>query len=159
MNRVHSVVFLIASKHCISDSLLTMRATAFLLCSLLPSRLTTSNLPWFVGPTFKVPIQYCSLQHQTSRPSPVIVTTGCCFALAPSLHSFWSYFSSSILGPYQPGEFIFQCPIFLLFHIVHGVLKARILKQFAILFSSGPHFVTPLHHDPSILNGPTWHGS
>ena len=27
---------------------------------------------------------------------------------------------SSILGTYQPGEFIFQCPIFLTFHTVHG---------------------------------------
>ena len=35
--------------------------------------------------------------------------------------------SSSILGTYRPGEFIFQWPIFLPFHIVHGVLKARIL--------------------------------
>ena len=37
---------------------------------------------------------------------------------------------------------------------VHGVLKARILKWFAILFSSGPHFVRILHHDPSVLGGP-----
>ena len=51
--------------------------------------------------------------------------------------------SSSILGTYQPGEFIFQCPIFLPFHTVHKVLKARILKWFAIPFSSGPHFVRP----------------
>ena len=42
--------------------------------------------------------------------------------------------SSSILGTYWPGEF-FQYP----FHTVHGVLKARILKWFAIPFSSGPH--------------------
>ena len=34
------------------------------------------------------------------------------------------------------------------FHTVHGVLKAKILKWFAILFSSGPHSVRPLHHDP-----------
>ena len=67
--------------------------------------------------------------------------------------------SSSLLGTYQPGEFIFQYPIFLPFHIVHGVLKARILKQFAIPSSSGPHFVRPLHHDPSVLGGPTQHGS
>ena len=33
---------------------------------------------------------------------------------------------------------------------LHGVLKARILKWFAIPFSSGPHFVRTLHHDPSI---------
>ena len=34
-------------------------------------------------------------------------------------------FSSSILDTYCPGEFIFQCPIFLPFHTVHGVVKAR----------------------------------
>ena len=34
----------------------------------------------------------------------------------------------------------FCCP-------VHGVLKARILKWFAIPLSSGPHSVRPLHHD------------
>ena len=41
----------------------------------------------------------------------------------------------------------------------HRVLKARILKCFAIPFSSGPCFVRPLHHDPSILDDPTRHGS
>ena len=40
--------------------------------------------------------------------------------------------SSSILGTYRPGEFIFQCPIFLPFHSVHRVLKARILMWLAI---------------------------
>ena len=35
---------------------------------------------------------------------------------------------------------------FLPFHTVHGILKARILKWFAIPFSSGPHSVRPLHH-------------
>ena len=45
-------------------------------------------------------------------------------------------FSNSILGTYQPGKFIFQCYIFLPFHTVHGVLKARILKWFAVPFSS-----------------------
>ena len=65
--------------------------------------------------------------------------------------------SSSILGTYQPGEFIFQCSLFLPFHTVHGVLKARILKWFAIPFSSGPRFVRTLHHNPSILGGPTRH--
>ena len=59
--------------------------------------------------------------------------------------------SSGIFGTYQPGEFIFQCPIFLSFHTVHEVLKARILKWFAIPFSSGPHSDRPLHHDLSVL--------
>ena len=43
-------------------------------------------------------------------------------------------------------------------HTVHGVLKARILKWFAIPFSSGPHCVRPLHHDPPVLGGSTGHG-
>ena len=68
-------------------------------------------------------------------------------------------FSSCILGTYQPGDFIFQCPIFLPFHTLHGVLKAGILKWFAFPFSSGPHFVRTLHHDPSLLYCPTCYGS
>ena len=57
--------------------------------------------------------------------------------------------SSSVLGTYRPGEFLFRYPIILPFHTVHGVLKARILKWFAIPFSSGPQFVRTLHHDHS----------
>ena len=37
---------------------------------------------------------------------------------------------------------------------VHGILKARILKWFAIPFSSGPHSFRPLHHDPPVLGCP-----
>ena len=66
--------------------------------------------------------------------------------------------SNSILGTYHPGEFLFQCPIILPSHTVHGVLTARTLKWFAIPFSSGPHSVRPLHHDPTVLGGPTQHG-
>ena len=42
-------------------------------------------------------------------------------------------FSSSILGIYRPGDFIFQCHVILPFHTVRGVLKARILKGFYLL--------------------------
>ena len=115
---------------------------------------TTSYLPWFMGLTFQVPMKYCSLQHQTLLPSSVTSTTGRVFALGPSLHSLGvisPLFSSSILGTYWPGESIFQCHIFLPFHTVHGILKARIQKWLAILFSSGPHFVRILHHDLSTL--------
>ena len=66
--------------------------------------------------------------------------------------------SRSILGNYRTGEFLFQYPIILPFHTFHGVLKARILKWFAIPISSEPHSVRPLHHDPSVLGGPTQHG-
>ena len=37
-----------------------------------------------------------------------------------------------------------------------GVLKARILKWFAIPITSGPRFVRTVHHDLSVLGGPTW---
>ena len=104
--------------------------------------------------TFQPPMQYCSLQHQTLLPSPVTYTAGCCFC-------FGSIFilsgvispliSSTILGTYWPGEFIFQCPVFFPFHTIHGFLKAGILKMFAIPFCSGPSFVRTLHHDPSVL--------
>ena len=52
------------------------------------SCLTTSNLPWFMDLTFQVPMQYCSLQHRTSLPSPVTPTTGCCFCFG-SISSFF----------------------------------------------------------------------
>ena len=39
---------------------------------------------------------------------------------------------------------------------VPGIVQARTLKWFAIPFSSGPHFVGTLNHDPSILGGSTW---
>ena len=81
------------------------------------------------------------------------------FSLWLHLFILCSLFSSSILGTYRPGEFIFQCPIFLPLHTINGVLKARILKWFAIAFTSGPRFVRTLHNDPSALGGPTWHGS
>ena len=86
---------------------------------------------------------------------------GLFFALAPSLHSFWSIsllLSSSIIlysSPTDLGSSFFS----VLSLPFHGVLKARILKWFAIPFSSGPRFVRTLHYDPSVLGGPTWHGS
>ena len=123
---------------------------------------TASDLPRFMNLTFQVPMQYCSLQHWTLLLSPGTSTTGSCFYFG-SIPSFFSgvispLISSNILGTYQPGEFLFQDPSILPFPTVHGVLKARILKWFAIPFSSGPHSVIPLHHDPTILGGLTWHG-
>ena len=46
----------------------------------------------------------------------------------------------------------------ILSYTVPGVLKARILKWFAIPFSSGPHSIRPLHRNLSVLGGPTRHG-
>ena len=38
-------------------------------------------------------------------------------------------------------------------------LRRNGVTLIAIPFSNGTHFVRSLHHDPSILGGPTWHGS
>ena len=43
-------------------------------------------------------------------------------------------------------------------HMVHGALEARMLKWIAIPLSSGPRLVRTLHHDSSILGGPTQYG-
>ena len=56
--------------------------------------LTTSNLPWFMDLTFQVPMQIVLYSirlyfHHLSHPQ-----LGVGFVLAPSLHSFWSYFST-----------------------------------------------------------------
>ena len=115
--------------------------------------------------TFQVPEPYCSLKHWTLLLSPVTSTTGgfvlfyffllwLCLFILFGVNS--PLISSSILGTYRAGEIIFQCPIFLPVHTVHGVLKAGILKQFAIPFSSGPHFARTLHHDLYILGGLKW---
>ena len=39
----------------------------------------------------------------------------------------------------------------IVFSYCYGVLKARILKWFAIPFSSGTRFFRTLHHDPSVF--------
>ena len=78
---------------------------------------------------------------------PTISCTIPSFFLKLFLH--WS--PVAYWAPTDLGEFLFQYPIILPFHTVHGVLKARILKWFAIPFSSKPCFVRTLHHDPSIL--------
>ena len=105
-------------------------------------------------------MQYFSLQHRTLLPSPVTSMPGYCFHFG----SIFSFFLELFL-PSSPvafwehidlGSSSFSVISFLPFHSVHGVLKARILKRFAILFSTGPRFVRTLHHDPSILGGPTW---
>ena len=100
-------------------------------------------------------MQYCFLQHQTLLPSPVTSTAGHCFRFGSVFSGvIFPLFSSSMLDTYWPGKFIFQCHIFLPFHTIHGVLKAIILKWFAVPFSSGPHSVRSLHHDPPILGAP-----
>ena len=121
-----------------------------LIFTLAISCLTTSNLPWFLDLTFQVPMKYCSLQHRTLLLSPVPSTTGCCFCFGwiPSFfHSFFPLITSSILGTYQPGEFIVQCPI---------MLFMRFSRQ---EYWSGLPFPPPVDHilsDLSTMTRPSW---
>ena len=108
---------------------------------------TTSNLPWSMDLTSQVPLQYCSYNigpcfYHQSHPQLNIV-----FALAASLHSFWSYFpliSSSILGTYWPEEFLFQYPIILPF-----ILFTVFSRQ---EYWSGLPFPSPVDHIVSDLS-------
>ena len=102
--------------------------------------------------TFKISMQYCSLQHHLS-------------SITSHIHSWmllllWFHFfilsgvissliSSNILDTYRPGEFIFS--VLLVCYTELEVFKATILKSFAIPFSSGPHF-----SEPSNMNHLTW---
>ena len=101
--------------------------------------------------TFQVPLQYCS------NPAPITSPIHSWVLFLLWLHRFIlsgvssPLISNSILGTYQPGEFIFQCPIILLFHTVHGILKARILKWLAIPFSSGPRSVNQSIGKPQLI--------
>ena len=131
--------------------------------TLAVSCLTASNLPWFMDLTSQVPMQYCSSQHCTWLPSPVTSTTGHCFCLGSISSFFLELFlhSSPVVAHWLPtnlGNSSFSV-LFLPAHTVHGFPKARMLKYFAIPFSSGPRFVRSLHYDPSVLGFPTWHGS
>ena len=106
------------------------------------SCLTTSNLPWFTDLIFQVPMQYFSLQHRTLLSSPDTSTTGCCFCFGSISSFFLELFlhSSPIAywAPYQPGEFIFQCPIFWLFILFTGFSRQECW--------SGLLFPCPLDH-------------
>ena len=108
--------------------------------------------------TLQTPRQHCSLQHQTVLPSPVSSTAGFCFLSGSAslfLLELSTLFSSSVLGTYRPGEFIFQSRFLLPFPGVHGALKAGMLERFAVPFSSGPLSVGTLHPDPPGVGGPT----
>ena len=107
------------------------------------SCLTMSNFPWFRDLTFQVPVQYCCLQHWTLVSPPDTSTTGCFQVGSASLFilsgAISPLFLSSILDTFWTRRLIFQCLIFLPFHTVHGVLKARILEWFAIPSSRNWH--------------------
>ena len=82
--------------------------------------------------------------------TPRCVTPKASFPLCPSLfilsEAIFLLFHSSILDMLWPGELIFWCHIFSTFCTVPGILKARILKQFTIPFSSGVWELSTMTH-------------
>ena len=87
------------------------------------SCLTTSNLPWFMDLTFQVPMQYCSLQHQTLLPSPIASKIGCCFYFG----SVSSFFLELFLH-WSPVAYLTEC----------GPLEKGKSNQFSILAVTTP---------------------
>ena len=119
------------------------------------SCLTTSNLPWFMGLTFQVPVQYCSLPHRTLLLSPVTSTTGYCFCFG-SIPSFflklflhWSpvvYWAPTVLG-----SFPFSILSFCLFLLFMGFSRQE--------YWSGLPFPSPVDHilsNLSTMTRPSW---
>ena len=118
------------------------------------SCLTVSNLPCLMDLTFQVPMQYCSLRHQTLLQSPVTSTTGCCFLSGSILSFFLELFlhSSPVVFGHLPTKGV-QLSVSYLFAFSHvyGLLNARIMKWFDIPFSSGPCF-----SELSTITHPFW---
>ena len=86
--------------------------------------LITSNLPWFIGLTFLVPMQYCSLQHQTLLLSPVTSTAGCCYCFGSVssifLELFLHWSTVAFWAPTNLGSSSFRVPSFCLFILFMG---------------------------------------
>ena len=76
--------------HSIHFSSLIARMSLF---TFVVSYLITSSLPWFMNLTFQVPMQYCSLQHQTILSPPDYTST-------PEHHFCFGSVSSFFLEPF-----------------------------------------------------------
>ena len=126
-----------------------------LMFTLAISSLTTSDLPWFMDLTFQVPMQYCSLQHQTLLSSPVTSTTGYCFHFG-SISSFflelflhWS--PVAYWAPTDPGSSSFSVLSFCLFILFMGFSSQE--------YWSGLPFPSPVDHilsELSTMNHLSW---
>ena len=117
--------------------------------------LTTSNLPWFVDLTFQVPMQYCSLQHQTLILSPVPSTTGCCFFFGsiPSffLELFLHWSPVAYWAPTDLGSSSLSVLSFCLFILFMGFSRQE--------YWSGLPFPSPVDHilsERSIMTHLSW---
>ena len=123
--------------------------------SLAISCLTTSNLPWFMDLTSQVPMQYCSLQHQTLLPSPVTSLIGCCFCFG-SVSSFFLelFLHSSPVAYWAPthlGSSSFSVLSFCIFILFMGFSRQE--------YWSGLPLPSPVDHilsELSTMTHPSW---
>ena len=97
------------------------------------SCLASSNLPWFMDLTFQVPMQYCSLQHQTllSPPDTSDTEHRFCFGTVASLilELFVIALCSSSVAIWTPSDLggsSSSVISFLSSHTAHEILTARI---------------------------------
>ena len=119
------------------------------------SSLTTSSLPWFMDLTFQVPMQYCSLQHQTLLLSPVTFTTAYCVCF-DSITSFFLVFflhwsPAAYWAPTDLGSFSFSILWFCLFVPFMGFSRQECW--------SGLPFSSPVDHilsDLYTMTSPSW---
>ena len=119
------------------------------------SCLTTSHLPWFMDPTFQVPMHCCSLQHRTLLPSPVTSTTGCCFCFGPISSFFLELFLHWSPVPYWApidlGSSSFSVLSFCLCILFMGFSRQE--------YWSGLPFPSPVDHvlsELSTMTRPSW---
>ena len=112
------------------------------------SCLANSNLLWFVDLTFQVPMQHCSLQHQTLLSSPVTPTTGCCFCFLSITSFFLELFLHlspvAYWAPTDLGSSSFNTMSFCLFILFMGFSKQE--------YWSGLPFPSPVDHVLSELS-------
>ena len=117
------------------------------------SCLTTSNLLRFMDLTFQVPMQYCSLQHQTLLLSPVTSTTGYCFCFGsiPSFYLELFLYWSPYWAPTDLGSSSFSILSFCLFILFMGFSSQE--------YWSGLPFPSPADHilsELSTMTRPSW---
>ena len=126
-----------------------------LMFTLAISCLTTSNLPWLMDLTFQVPMQYCSLQHQTLFSSPVTSTTGHCFRF-DSISSFFLelFLYSSPVAYWTPTGLrssSFSVNFFCLYILFMGFSRDE--------YWSALQFSSPVGHvlsETSTMTSPSW---
>ena len=113
------------------------------------------------GPTFQVPMQYCSLQYRTLLLSPVPSTTGCCFCFGSASSFFPELFLySSLVAYWTPTDLasssfsVISFCLFILFIGSQGKnteVVCHSLFQWTTFCQNSP--LWPVHLDP------TQHGS